>query len=364
MSDNVLTVEQKWEAIKKKHPNAVIVPDSFGYWRLIPAGDSIRYQHAFGAYEKDEAIASAYSRLFSAPAVEQPAAERNTATQKTAEEVCAHGFTWFACARCVNPAPSPVSAEQPCTHVKAGDYCAACDYGMTPEQAETHPLTSVPAEQEYEYDPRVEGVSSVISNRTPRPVAQEETLATTYRKKPVVIEALRYTGSNADEIKSFTQGRCYYDVTVWNNPRFMIGTLEGEHIASPGDWIIKGVKGEFYPCKPDIFTATYEPATPQAEAGAEGECIECGHAADQHSSAGLGCDHFNEANELCQCLASTAEVELRAELASMREAMRKTTNALTRLCDEHNSGAYAVRRDALANARAALSQAEAALGGK
>ena len=39
-------------------------------------------------------------------------------------------------------------------------------------------------------------------------------------------------------------------------------TVEGDHTALPGDWIIRGVKGEFYPCKPDIFAATYEPATP------------------------------------------------------------------------------------------------------
>lgn len=87
-----------------------------------------------------------------------------------------------------------------------------------------------------------------------------------FRKKPVVIEAIVYSGINGDAIKRFTQGGCYLDITNSNAPRFMIRTLEGEHIASVGDYIIKGVKGEFYPCKPDIFAATYEPLpTPPEE---------------------------------------------------------------------------------------------------
>ena len=71
-----------------------------------------------------------------------------------------------------------------------------------------------------------------------------------------------YDGTNGDEIKKFTQGGCYTDVNDRANPRFMIRTLEGEHIASVGDYIIKGVKGEFYPCKPDIFEMTYSPSPP------------------------------------------------------------------------------------------------------
>lgn len=79
-----------------------------------------------------------------------------------------------------------------------------------------------------------------------------------FRKKPVVIEAVVYNGTNADDIKCFTQGACYIDMSDSARPRFMIRTLEGEHVASVGDYIIKGIKGEFYPCKPDIFEATYE----------------------------------------------------------------------------------------------------------
>lgn len=79
-----------------------------------------------------------------------------------------------------------------------------------------------------------------------------------FRKKPVTIEAVAFDGFNHDTIKEFTQGMCYMNMNDPYSPKFMIRTLEGEHIASPGDWIIKGVKGEFYPCKPDIFSSTYE----------------------------------------------------------------------------------------------------------
>jgi hypothetical protein len=73
-----------------------------------------------------------------------------------------------------------------------------------------------------------------------------------FRKKPVEIEAVQYTGENLNEILQFV-GR------LKTGPGCRIETLEGTMEASPGDWIIKGVKGEFYPCKPEIFLATYEP---------------------------------------------------------------------------------------------------------
>lgn len=88
-----------------------------------------------------------------------------------------------------------------------------------------------------------------------------------FRKKPVEIEAMRWTGDNTR------------DITLWVDPKLapfampagwwlhqgqdrtfslVIPTLEGDHRASIGDWIIRGVKGEYYPCKPDIFAATYD----------------------------------------------------------------------------------------------------------
>ena len=77
-----------------------------------------------------------------------------------------------------------------------------------------------------------------------------------FRKKPVVIEALLFDGRNHDSIADFCNPTA---IKVGGNFTLIIPTLEGDHTANKGDWIIKGVKGEFYPCKPDIFEATYEP---------------------------------------------------------------------------------------------------------
>lgn len=93
-----------------------------------------------------------------------------------------------------------------------------------------------------------------------------------YRKKPVVIEAVQWTGQNHREMNDFLGGKPdEYMAAYGNNFRIdhnkvegglIIITLEGEHIATINDYIIKGVKGEFYPCKPDIFEQTYEEVQP------------------------------------------------------------------------------------------------------
>ena len=79
-----------------------------------------------------------------------------------------------------------------------------------------------------------------------------------YRKKPVVVEAVQWTGENRAEMCEFIDPEVFEII-----PRvgLVIHTLEGDHHASLGDYIIKGVNGEFYPCKPDIFAKTYESAT-------------------------------------------------------------------------------------------------------
>ena len=85
-----------------------------------------------------------------------------------------------------------------------------------------------------------------------------------FRKKPVVIEAMRYTGSKVSfnalwEWMGGDEGaNLGYSGTEEDPQEFGIQTLEGRMKANPGDWIIKGIKGEFYPCKPEIFTATYD----------------------------------------------------------------------------------------------------------
>lgn len=74
-----------------------------------------------------------------------------------------------------------------------------------------------------------------------------------YRKKPVVIEAMQYTrnGLEAEKVTNWCEG-------TQDDFGLIIHTLEGDMRADYGDWVIKGVKGEFYPCKPDIFEQTYE----------------------------------------------------------------------------------------------------------
>lgn len=101
-------------------------------------------------------------------------------------------------------------------------------------------------------------------------VKGEKTGMSKYRKKPVVVEAMQWDGSNysTHEIITFmgqkinndfiTQEKFYDYCNIAMRDGIKIETLEGTMTASVGDFIIKGVSGEFYPCKPDIFEKTYE----------------------------------------------------------------------------------------------------------
>ena len=77
-----------------------------------------------------------------------------------------------------------------------------------------------------------------------------------FRKKPVVVEAIQWITGYAATISEWGGAAVQFDQA---NQVFRIRTLEGVMIAQKGDYIIKGISGEFYPCKPDIFQATYEP---------------------------------------------------------------------------------------------------------
>lgn len=94
-----------------------------------------------------------------------------------------------------------------------------------------------------------------------------------FRKKPVVIEAILHTQMDRDETGPFpvfqtdptgwlTEAMERPDgadgAVFWDDDGLKIRTLEGVHLASPGDWILRGVKGELYPCKDEIFKMTYE----------------------------------------------------------------------------------------------------------
>lgn len=88
-----------------------------------------------------------------------------------------------------------------------------------------------------------------------------------FRKKPLVIEAWQFRGNRTDVVHRAMPGwltAALYNGEVWyqggDEPYYTIKTLEGEMRANVDDWIIRGVKGEIYPCKPEIFEATYEAA--------------------------------------------------------------------------------------------------------
>ena len=133
-----------------------------------------------------------------------------------------------------------------------------------------------------------------------------------FRKKPVVITAFQYRAGEQD-------GRVAGDV-IAGNVRFpedgtmLIRTLEGEMCAQSGDWIIRGVKGELYPCKPDIFAATYEPAEAVAMTFQERLAIERDQLSERTGKldAFIGTDAFN-------ALAPRAQQQLRDQLAAMSE---------------------------------------------
>jgi len=88
-----------------------------------------------------------------------------------------------------------------------------------------------------------------------------------YRKKPVVVEVVQFNGKNQLEIEAWFIGHNARDRIGLSSvgDTVYIETLEGTMHALPGDYIIRGVEGEFYPCKPDIFEQTYEPITESEE---------------------------------------------------------------------------------------------------
>jgi hypothetical protein len=89
-----------------------------------------------------------------------------------------------------------------------------------------------------------------------------------FRKKPVVIEAFQWTGDTKQTedpewiVEAIRNGDVSFIDCCTPKMKLVIRTLEGNMVAKPGDWIIRGVKGELYPCKPDIFEATYEGVEP------------------------------------------------------------------------------------------------------
>lgn len=91
----------------------------------------------------------------------------------------------------------------------------------------------------------------------------DNSVAKRFRKKPVEIEAMQFTGLDSylailEWMKDCGDTHALANEVRYETPIMLLYTLEGTMAANPGDWIIRGVQGEFYPCKPDIFAATYE----------------------------------------------------------------------------------------------------------
>lgn len=114
-----------------------------------------------------------------------------------------------------------------------------------------------------------------------------------FRKKPVVIEAVQFTQEMADTNENVPEGVICSSVAFADSKMtqrigygFCIRTLEGDMTVAVDDWIITGVKGERYPCRPDIFEATYDPIPPAPE-----------NRREQVSEKTLGWIYFNNSNE-------------------------------------------------------------------
>ncbi len=111
-------------------------------------------------------------------------------------------------------------------------------------------------------DNHARGPSASGGRRNKGTKMNDKTESLRFTKKPVTIEAIQWTGKNLREVITFTDGppdtwEAYADLVARDGLK--IYTLEGKLLANVGDWIIRGVKGEYYPCKPDIFEATYSP---------------------------------------------------------------------------------------------------------
>ncbi|MUO84803.1 Lar family restriction alleviation protein [Agrobacterium vitis] len=180
--------------------------------------------------------------------------------------IAANQFSWVACAFCAAEGPQVVSISE-ATKTWNRRAMTAIECG-----GEAPPVYVVEMEEAPSTALKVLGVVQVCPICD---IAGCHHLR--YRKKPVVIEAIQWNGENVLEIYKFMFGAPtlnsmmahdkWYDYeNIRRGKPWHIKTLEdgpnseAKHVASVGDWIIKGIQGEFYPCKPDIFSETYSPA--------------------------------------------------------------------------------------------------------
>lgn len=163
--------------------------------------------------------------------------------------------TEYLCVRCESLASAIDVAKREVAEALIRAGCSICEGGFLPQRHSSGrwfhddygPKFDCHAQSQHELLHQLRGARSMK-----------------YRKKPVVIEAEQFTLENIRELATWCGGKAQSEegrppegdsVHV----HILIPTLEGDMFATLGDWIIKGVAGEFYPCKPDIFEATYEP---------------------------------------------------------------------------------------------------------
>lgn len=116
-----------------------------------------------------------------------------------------------------------------------------------------------------------------------------------FRKKPVEVEAIQFTGRNWTEVRVFTEGQARDLNLTGPKATFRIPTLEGDHIATEGDYIIRGVHGEYYACKPDIFAETYEPDDNGVADDGSQHCFEMVTRVTGHVKLTIGAESLAEA---------------------------------------------------------------------
>jgi len=131
-----------------------------------------------------------------------------------------------------------------------------------------------------------------------------------YRKKPVVIEAVQYDGNfRCLDIFSINDvGKFIIGTDDAGNPCLKIPTLEGVMIASKGDYVIRGVKGEYYPCKPDIFEMTYEQDEPTIIQDPSKNYDAWDEVIDQLGETNKMIDHIGEVNEMVNHVADVGKM--------------------------------------------------------
>lgn len=199
------------------------------------------------------------------------------------------------------------------------------------------------------------------SPATPPAMTPASGHASRWRKKPVIIEARQLVDDirNHTEIAAWIEGGGGTALIPFAEPCLYIETLEGRHRADIGDWVIKGVKGEFYPCKPDIFDATYEPASPLAAPPGPGAMTPEQAAYEAHFAALRNTFdsppwawerlpfHLSQAWKAAALAAIGEYAKILADVTEQRDEAREERDQLSRVVSKHERALYAIWIDTI-----------------